>query len=198
MASQQDGPDITALLVEWNGGDARGLERLIPAVYDELLRLARSQMNRESPQHTLSPTALVHEAYLRLFDQRRVRWENRAHFFGAAANMMRRILVDHAKKKKAQKRGGEAVNVAMEDDGVAALGMAGEDVLAIDEALTRLATLDARKVQVVEMKFFAGMTNPEIAAALGISDATVERDWKMARAWLILELGRQEPTGPSA
>jgi len=177
-------PDVTELLLRWNAGDSQALENLTPLVYKDLRRLAGDALGRESPGHTLSATALVHEVYLRLIDQRRVRWENRAHFFGAAAHIMRRVLVDHARAKTAAKRGGSSTKIAIEDDAAIVGGLA-EDVVDLDIALNRLAAVDDRKARVVEMKFFGGMTNLEVATTLGISDATVERDWKMARAWLI-------------
>ncbi|MBL8221660.1 MAG: sigma-70 family RNA polymerase sigma factor [Bryobacterales bacterium] len=178
--------DITDLLLRWNAGDAQALERLTPVVYEELRKLARGLLQRERPGHTLAATELVHEVYCRLVDQNKVEWENRAHFFGAAANIMRRVLVDHAKKKFSQKRGGSAKKVAMNHhDALQAVPSTSEELLLLDTALNELTRIDARKARVVEMKFFAGMTNKEVARALGTSDATVERDWKMARAWLI-------------
>lgn len=181
-------PDVTELLLRWNGGDNQALDALTPLLYKDLQRMAGDALRRERPGHTLSATALVHEAYLRLIDQRRVRWENRAHFFGAAAHIMRRVLVDHARAKTAAKRGGSAEKIGI-DDTLAVVDHLAEDVVDLDRALTRLAAVDERKARIVEMKFFAGMTNQEVAAALGISDATVERDWKMARAWLINAVG---------
>ena len=182
-------PDVTELLLRWTAGDSQALDALTPLVYRDLRRLAGDVLSRESPGHTLSATALVHEVYLRLVDQRRVRWENRAHFFGAAAHIMRRVLVDHARAKSAAKRGGSAPKLAIEDADLAVVGGLAEDIVDLDRALTELADVDARKARVVEMKFFGGMTNPEIATTLGISDATVERDWKVARAWLINAMG---------
>lgn len=176
--------DVTGLLLQWNAGDEQALDRLLPLLYGDLRRLAGNALARERPAHTLSATALVHEAYLRLVDQRRVRFENRAHFFGAAAHIMRRVLVDHARARATAKRGGGAVMVMLEDDSASVSGLS-EEVLALDGALTQLGDLDARKVRIVEMKFFSGMTNQEVAFALGLSHATVERDWKLARAWLI-------------
>lgn len=186
--------DVTDLLLRWNGGDSAALDALTPLLYKDLRRLAGDALRRENPGHTLGATGLVHEMYLRLIDQRRVRWENRAHFLGVAAHIMRRVLVDHARAKTAAKRGGSAEKIAITDETVAAIGGFAEDVLDLDVALTSLAAIDERKSRVVEMKFFAGMTNQEIASAIGISDATVERDWKLARAWLIKALGgeRQE------
>lgn len=177
-------PDVTRLLLEWNAGDDQALDRITPLLYNDLRRLARDALMRESIGHTLSATALVHELYLKLVDQRRVRWENRAHFLGVAAHIMRRVLVDHARARGAAKRGGGAVKVAIEEDSASIAGVT-EEMLALDTALDRLADFDARKVRVVEMKFFGGMTNQEVACVLGLSDATVERDWKLARAWLI-------------
>jgi RNA polymerase sigma factor (TIGR02999 family) len=179
--------DVTDLLLRWSAGDRSALESLTPIIYDDLRRLARALLSRERPEHTLSATALVHEAYLKLVDQRRVQWQNRAHFFGAAAAIMRRVLVDHARAKLSDKRGGSAVKIAMEESMALVAGLA-EDILDLDGALDALAAVDDRKAQVVQMKFFAGMTMPEIAAALALSDATVERDWTMARAWLVRHL----------
>jgi RNA polymerase sigma factor (TIGR02999 family) len=179
--------DLTGLLLRWNAGDEQALDHLTPLLYDDLRRLARDALSRERQGHTLSATALVHEVYLRLVDQRRVRWENRAHFFGAAAHIMRRVLVDHARAKSAAKRGGGVPALVIEE-GTASIDAVSEEMVALDEGLTKLAELDKRKVRIVEMKFFGGMTNQEVASALGISDATVERDWRVARAWLISTL----------
>jgi RNA polymerase sigma factor (TIGR02999 family) len=180
-------PDVTDLLLRWNAGDQAALESLTPVIYDDLRRIARALLSRERPEHTLSATALVHEVYLRLVDQRRVQWQNRAHFFGAAANIMRRVLVDHARGKASDKRGGSVVKIAIDENAALVEGLA-EEILDLDSALDALAALDARKAQIVQMKFFAGMTAQETAEALGISDATVERDWTMARAWLIAHM----------
>jgi RNA polymerase sigma factor (TIGR02999 family) len=175
--------DVTRLLLDWGKGDGAAHEQLLPLVYDELHRLAGAYMRRERPGHTLQPTALVHEAYLRLVDQQRVDWRNRAQFVGVAALMMRRVLVNHARDRAAAKRGADAERVP--------LTLAGEafhrpevDVLALHEALDRLAALDPRKAKVVELKFFGGLTTEEIAGALELSPATVEREWSFARAWL--------------
>lgn len=180
----EPGRDVTELLLLWNAGNDQALEDLTPLVYDDLRRVARAVLSRELPGHTLSATALVHEVYLRLVDQRRVKWENRAHFLGAAAHIMRRVLVDHARAKSAAKRGGGVRPVAIEEDAASVEAVA-DEILDLDHAMTRLGALDTRKVRIVEMKFFGGMTNQEVACALGLSDATVERDWKLARAWLI-------------
>jgi RNA polymerase sigma factor (TIGR02999 family) len=176
--------DITQLLAQWADPVAR--EKCTALVYAELRQIARRLMSSERPEHTLQATALVHEAYLKLVGLREVTWNNRAHFFGAAANIMRRILVDHAKKNLAAKRGSRPQKLALTDD-QPGVGTA-EELVAVDEALAQLAAVDERKVRVAEMRIFSGMTNQEIAAALEISDATVERDWKMARAWLIRAL----------
>ena len=181
------GPDVTDLLLRWSDGDERALDELTPVIYDDLRRLARAILRHERPDHTLSATALVHEAYLKLIDQRRVQWKNRVHFFGAAAHIMRRVLVDHARARTTEKRGGSAQKIAITDS-LALVDALSEELLDLDTALDQLAATDARKARVVEMKFFAGMTSEETAAALGISDATVERDWTMARAWLIRAL----------
>jgi RNA polymerase sigma-70 factor (ECF subfamily) len=178
---------LTQLLVAWSDGDQKALDELFPLVYDELRQLARRHMRRERRGHTLRTTALVNDAYLRLVDQRQVRWQNRAHFFAIAAQMMRRILVDHARAKHYEKRGGGAVHVPLEEAAVLAEGKAAE-ILALDEALRALAALDARRARVVELRYFAGLSNEEIAEVLKVSTNTVTRDWNMARAWLYHEL----------
>jgi RNA polymerase sigma factor (TIGR02999 family) len=183
------GRDVTQLLVNWSNGDRAALEQLTPLVYDELRRLAGRYMRRERPGQTLQSTELVHEAYLRLIDQRSVHWQNRAHFFGIAAQMIRRILVDHARSRHARKRGGTACRVTL-DEGVAAAPERHDlDLVALDEALNSLAAIDPQQGRIVEMRFFAGLSIEETAAALNISPATVKRDWTMARAWLFRELG---------
>lgn len=175
--------DVTVLLQRWGAGDGAALDALLPAVHDELRRLARSYMRREREGHTLEPTALVHEAYLRIVDQRHVRWVDRGHFFAIAAQAMRRVLVDHARGHVAAKRGGGAERVTL--SGLAADAQRAEvDVLWLHEALERLALLDARQAQVVEMRYFAGMSVEEVGAALDISPATVKREWSTARRWL--------------
>jgi RNA polymerase sigma factor (TIGR02999 family) len=183
--------DVTALLVAWSDGDETARSRLVDAVYDELRRVARRHLKRERDDHSLAPTALVHEAYLRLVDQRRVRWQSRAHFFGVAAQLMRRILVDHARSRAAAKRGsGRTVVLEGVEMQTAPLDV---DVLALDAALDRLAAIDARQSRLVELRFFAGLTVEETAAALDIAPITVKRDWAHARAWLFRELQRQVP-----
>jgi len=182
--------EVTQTFLRWRKGDAAALHALLPLVYEEMRRLAGAYLRDENADHTLQPTALAHEAYLRLLDQRHVSWQNRAHFMGLAAQAMRRILIDHARRRGAQKRGGDAVHVTLEDsDGVAGpsetLGVAAED---LSEALDRLAELDARQVRVVELRFFTGLSIEETAEVLGVSPATVKRDWTLARAWLHREL----------
>lgn len=178
---------VTQLLRAWGGGDAAALDQMVPLVYEELRRQAQRYLRRESPGHTLQTTALVHEAYLRLVDQRTARWESRAQFFGVAAQLMRRILVDHARSHHAAKRGGSAIQVPLEE-GTAPAEERDVDLLALDDALTRLAQLDERQAKVVELRYFTGLGIEETAEALGISPATVKREWTMARAWLKREL----------
>lgn len=174
---------VTDWLLELGRGDKRGLDEMLPVVYDELHRLAVQYLSREDPGHTLQPTALVHEAYLRLVDQRRVDWRNRAQFLGVAAGMMRRILINHARQRVARKRGGGAQQVSLSLV-ESPSGRPEVELIALEQALEQLATLDPRKAQVVELKFFAGLSAREIAEVMGISDATVEREWAFARAWL--------------
>lgn len=177
-----DSKDVTQILIGLSDGDTRAADELFPIVYDELKRIARYFMSRERVSHTLQPTALVHETYLKLIDQKKVDWQNRAHFFGLASEIMRRILVNHARDLKAVKRGGEMQRVSLE---VAADFMQKDvEVLVLDEALAELETIDERKAKVVEMKFFGGLTTKEIAEVLQISVATVEREWTFSRAWL--------------
>jgi RNA polymerase sigma factor (TIGR02999 family) len=174
---------VTQLLLDASNGDKEALDRVLPFVYGELRRLAVDYLSREGVGHTLQPTALVHEAYLRLIDQRRVDWRNRAQFLGLAAGMMRRILVNHARDRRAAKRGGDAERVSLSLVDTPS-GERDVDIIALEDALHRLAALDARKAQVVELKFFGGLTTQEIAEVLQISGATVEREWSFARAWL--------------
>jgi len=174
---------ITALLVDWGGGDEAALDRLMPLVYAELRRMAGRQLRRERPDHTLQPTALVHEAYLKLVDQRRVAWQNRAQFFGVAAQLMRRILVDHARARMAAKRGSAAPRVPLHEAGELAAAPA-FDVLAIHEALERLTVIDGEQARIVELRFFGGLSVDETAEVLGRSPRTVKREWRLARAWL--------------
>jgi RNA polymerase sigma factor (TIGR02999 family) len=177
----------TVLLLRWKDGDPKAMEELLPLVYDELRRLARGYLHRERPEHTLQSTALVHEAYLRLIDQN-VEWQSRAHFFGIAAQMMRRILVDHARARSAAKRG-EGLRLML-DERMAIVEAKDLDVIALDGALDRLAKQDEGQAKIVEMRFFAGLSIEETAEVLGISPATVKRDWAMAKAWLTRELDK--------
>lgn len=179
---------VTTLLRAWRQGDQAAFERLTPLVYDELRRRARHYLRGERPDHTLRPTALVHEVYLRLVHLDEVEWQDRAHFFALAARQMRRILVDSARARRYRKRGGGAVNVTFTES--LAVSRTSPDLIALDDALDLLARLDARKARVVEMRFFGGLKNDEIAAALGISTDTVTRDWQMAKLWLGRELRR--------
>jgi len=180
--------DITGLLAEWSEGDEAALDKLLPLVYDELHRLASSYMRRERPDHTLQTTALVHEAYLRLVDQKDVRWRTRVHFFAAAAQVMRHILVDYARSRRRAKRGGGVQEVSL-DEGAVLSESRIHELLAVDNALTRLTAADARKSRIFEMRYFGGMSVEEAAEALKVSPATVARDWRMAKAWLRREIG---------
>jgi len=181
---------VTRLLQEWRGGDENALERLMPLVYDELRRLAKGYLRSERPDHTLQGTALVNEAYMRLVDMD-VTWQDRAHFFAVAARLMRRMLVDHARALRREKRGGGERKLTLDEPLVASPERA-PDLLALDEALTRLAAQDERKSQVVELHFFGGMTYDETSEALGISPATVHRELRLAKAWLHRELRADE------
>jgi RNA polymerase sigma factor (TIGR02999 family) len=179
--------EITEQLIAWGQGDPSALDRLIPSVYKELRRMADRYLRAETPDHTLQTTALVHEAYLRLIDQTRVSWQNRAHFYGVAAQTMRRILVDHAKSKHRGKRGGDAPKFSLDE----ALNVSAEraaELIALDDSLDQLAAMDARKSRVVELRYFGGLSVEETAAVLDISPQTVMRDWNMAKAWLYQEL----------
>jgi RNA polymerase sigma factor (TIGR02999 family) len=185
---QSPSRQITRLLADWSNGNQAALEQLAPLVYEELRRLARHYMRHERAGHTLQTTDLVHEAYLRLADYNRMRWQDRAHFFAVAAQLMRRILVDHARARQRLKRGGDAVRVSLgAEDFISPQRF--EDLLALDEALTKLAALDPRKSRVVELRLFGGLDNDEIAEVLKVSANTIIRDWKMAMAWLRRELG---------
>jgi RNA polymerase sigma factor (TIGR02999 family) len=190
-----DGAEVTALLIAWSEGDSSALDVLLPVVYAELRRQARRALRREAAGHTLQPTALVHEAYLKLVEQRPSRWQGRSQFYGVAARCMRQVLVDAARTRRAAKRGGGAqalrLSEAEEPVFTPAEGESpGDDVLALDEALTRLAALDPDQARIVELRYFAGLTLDDTAAALGISPATVSREWTVARRWLRRELAR--------
>jgi len=192
------GSGVTELLSDWSKGDKCALDRLVPLVYDELRRIARHHLSREEPSHTLQSTALVHEAYLRLVDQNRVQWQNRAHFFAIAGQLIRRILVDHARRRHAGKRGGAAPSLVL-DESLAAPSSNPVDLVALDDALNDLSALDVQQARVVELRFFAGLTIAESAEALGISPTTVQREWTIARAWLYRYLHfSNNPSAPSA
>jgi len=179
--------EVSGLLAEWSGGNEAARDALIPLVYDELRRLAGHFMALERSGHSLQATALVHEAYLRLIDQRQVRWQGRAHFFALASRMMRRILVDYARSRHYAKRGGAAPRVSL-DEAMIVSEEKTQDVIALDEALTRLAAIDFRKSQVVELRYFGGLSMEEIAEVLKISAVTVRRDWSTAKAWLYRDM----------
>jgi RNA polymerase sigma factor (TIGR02999 family) len=182
-------PDVTKLLLEWSKGDRQSLDKLLPVVYQELRRLAQHYLGQERPDHTLQATALVHEVYLKLIDTKVVRWENRAHFFAVTAQVMRHILVDLARQRRAQKRGG-GLKVALDE----ALGVPEEaetvNLVALDEALERLAAVDERQARIIELRYFGGLSTEETAEVLGVSARTVKREWRLARAWLHREIRR--------
>jgi RNA polymerase sigma factor (TIGR02999 family) len=182
---------VTELLLAWGEGDEGALEVLLPLVYDRLQRIAHNHMRREHRGHTLETAGLVHEAYLKLVEQERVSWRNRSQFFALASRLMRRILVDHARERRAQKRGGEAVRVPLEDVSPSVAERA-PDLLAVDEALEELARSDGEAARMVEMRYFGGLTNDEIAEVMGVSSATVSRRWRLIRAWLFSFLVRGE------
>jgi RNA polymerase sigma factor (TIGR02999 family) len=175
--------DVSELLVAWGAGDRTALDRLLPLVYRELRYLARRQLRRERPDHSLQTTDLVNEAYLRLVGHRNANWQHRAQFLAVSARIMRRILVDHARRTQYQKRGGGAVRIPL-DDVTLVSGAASEDVVALDDALQKLSLHDPRKCQVVELRYFGGLTVEEIAQHLGVAEITVKRDWSIAKAWL--------------
>ena len=181
---------VTQLLQEWSRGDQTALDKLIPIVYDELRRQAANYMRRERPGQSLQTTALVHEAYLRLVDQRAVDWQNRNHFFAIAAQVMRRVLVDHARQHQAVKRGGIDLKLLPLDDAEASRDAEDIDLVALDQALERLALLDEQQSRVVELRFFSGLSVEETAEVLNVSSRTVKREWRAAKAWLLRELSR--------
>jgi RNA polymerase sigma-70 factor (ECF subfamily) len=182
-----DNPEVTLLLSALTRGDDGAATKLIPVVYNELRRLAGSYMRRERVDHTLQATALVHEAYLKLVEQRSVDWQSRAHFFGVAAQLMRRILIDHARGHTRQKRGGEQRKVSLDEAFVFSEKQA-DELLAVDDSLNRLAEIDSRQARVVELRFFGGLSVEEAAEVLGVSPKTVKRDWSVAKAWLYADL----------
>ena len=181
--------DVTQLLIAWSNGDQAARERLMSVVYEELHRLARRYMRNESPGHTLQTSALVNEAFIRLVDQRDVHWQNRSHFFGIAAQMMRRILVDYARSRNFAKRGGGERALSL-DEGLIVSEERSAEVVAVHEALEGLAKIDPRQAQIVELKFFGGLSNDETGEVLAVSPGTVARDWTMAKAWLRREISR--------
>ena len=183
--------EVTELLLAWGQGDTSALDRLMPIVYDELRRLAHRYMGGERPRHVLQTTALVNEVYLRLIDSSRVRWQNRAHFFAVSAQLMRRVLVDVARSRKGQKRGGGALHVSLDEAIVGATERSG-DLVALDDALTALAATDERASRVVELRFFGGLSMEDAAEVLGVSPETVKRDWNWAKAWLLREMSKAE------
>lgn len=182
--------EVTELLVRLTDGDGAVLDELLPLVYAELRRLASSYLRRERQGHTLEPTALVHEAYLRMIDQTQAHWQNRAHFFGVAAQMMRRILIDHARAHEADKRGGEFQKLSL-DENIDVSGERAAELVALDDALNRLAEVDPQKSRIVELRFFGGLSVEETAEVLGVSVPTVKRHWRMAKAWLYGEVQKQ-------
>lgn len=190
MSEDASAPDVTALLLAWSDGDRDAPDALLGAVYDELHRQAARAMGRESEGNTLQATALVHEAYLRVVDQRRVSWRNRSHFFGISAQLMRRILVDHARGRLTDKRGGGLTPVTLTHSGAASASAddSAVDVMALHEALERLAAFDPEQARIVELRYFGGLTIEETAEATGVSQTTVKSEWAIARAWLRREL----------
>jgi RNA polymerase sigma factor (TIGR02999 family) len=187
MNEQEPGQEVTALLVNWSNGDRHALDELMPLVYGELRRLAGSHLRRERSGHTLQSTALVNEAFLRLVNQKDVHWRSRAHFYGIAAQMIRRILVDHARSQQAGKRGAGAIRLEL-DEAMAVSNQKELDLVGLDEALERLAQLDERQGRIVELRFFAGLSVEETAEVMHLSPATVKREWSSARAWLYREI----------
>lgn len=180
-------PEITRLLIDWRNGEAAAFEQLVPIVYDELRRLARAFMRRQNPGHTLQTTALVNEAYIRLVDSDKVNWQSRTHFFAISAQLMRRILVDAARRRQSQKRGGDRVQITLDER--IDIPLENEtDMVALDEALKRLAEFSPRQCRIVELRYFGGLTEEQVAEVMEISARTVRRDWSLARAWLYREL----------
>lgn len=195
MVSIAPRQEVTQALVDWNKGDQNAPDRLMPLVYNELRRLARQYLQRERRDHTLQATGLVHEAYLRLVDQSRMSWQNRAHFFAVAAQVMRHILVDYARSHRAEKRGGVREKLEF-DEALAPSGERTVDLIALDDALKDLVTFDPRQSRIVEMRFFGGLTNEEIGDVLEISPRTIKREWRLAKAWLRREIMRDQPDAP--
>lgn len=180
--------DITQMLIELTDGNKEVVNDILPLVYAELKKLAGNYLRKERGNHTLQPTALVHEAYMKLIDQRQVKWQNRSHFFGIAAQVMRRILMDYARRHKAEKRGGEGENLSLEEDFIIIEKGRSAELLALDEALENLAKVDEMKAKIVELRYFGGLSVEETAEVLGVSEITVKRHWRMAKAWLYGQL----------
>ncbi|HET8548308.1 MAG TPA: sigma-70 family RNA polymerase sigma factor [Bryobacteraceae bacterium] len=193
MSAPHQQHDVTSLLINWGKGDQKALEELTPLVYAEMRRVAQRYLRRERSDHTLQGTALVHEAFLRLIDQRNVQWQNRAHFFGVAAQMIRRILVDYARSRHTAKRGADAVRLSLDEAAGGMVEARDIDLIALDDALNRLAQLDPQQSRIVELRFFTGLSIEETAEVLGISPATVKRDWVTAKALLYRELTGKNP-----
>ncbi len=185
---EDNSQQITQLLNRWSNGDAEVLDNLMPLVYEELRRQASGYLRRERSNHTLQPTALINEAYLKLIDQRDVKWQNRAHFFAIAAQAMRRILVDYARERKREKRGGAAENLPLDEALTIVSQEKSVDLVALDEALNKLAKFDERQAKVVELRYFSGLSIDETAEVLNVSNITIRRDWSMAKAWLFHEI----------
>ena len=185
---EQKQSDITQMLIELTDGNKEVVNEILPLIYAELRKLAGGYLRRERGNHTLQPTALVHEAYMKLIDQKKVRWQNRSHFFGIAAQVMRRILMDYARKHKAEKRGGEGENIALEEEFIIIENERSAELLALDEALENLEKIDEMKAKIVELRYFGGLSVEETAEVLGVSEITVKRHWRMAKAWLYGQL----------
>lgn len=189
--SEKEPSEITQMLIELTGGNKDVVNRILPHIYDELRRLAGGYLRRERSDHTLQPTALVHEAYMKLIDQKHVKWQNRAHFFGIAAQVMRRILMDHARMHTANKRGGHAEKLPLEEEILIVSHDRSAELLALDEALETLAEMDEQKAKIVELRYFGGLSIEETAEVMGISVPTVNRHWRSAKAWLYSELAEK-------
>ncbi len=189
--SQTSAQDLTQMLIQLSEGRAQVVDDILPLIYDELRRLAGNYLRRERSDHTLQPTALVHEAYLKLIDQTQVKWQNRAHFFGIAANIMRRILVDYARQHRADKRGGAAEKLPLEEEILIVSEGKSAELLALDEAMENLAKIDEQKSKIVELRYFGGLSVEETAEVLGVSEVTVKRHWRMAKAWLYGQLSQE-------
>lgn len=188
--SQNTSPEITRMLIALTDGNTEVVNNLLPLIYNELRSLAGNYLRRERVSHTLQPTALVHEAYIKLIDQKQVKWQNRAHFFGIAAQIMRRILVDHARKHTADKRGGDAEKLPIEEEILVVSNEKSHELLALDEALENLEKMDEQKAKIVELRYFGGLSIEETAEVLGVSVATVNRQWRMAKAWLYGQIAK--------